>query len=154
MQSEEVGRVASALEGVVRVLTTAATTGELSLPAGSVLGRLVRGGPQRLTELAVGERVSQPAMTQLVGRLERDGLVGKYADDSDGRAVLVEITGVGRRVVDQRRKERAQVVGDLLDALDEQDAADIAAAAPALERFVKMSRAAGRDTRAVVRVGA
>jgi len=119
-----------------------------------VLGRLVREGPQRLTELAVGERVSQPAMTQLVGRLERDGLVGKYADDSDGRAVLVEITRVGRRVVDQRRKERAQVVGDLLDALDEQDAADIAAAAPALERFVKMSRAAGRDTRAVVRVGA
>jgi len=154
MQSEVAGRVAGALEGVVRVLTSAATTGELSLPAGSVLGRLVREGPRRLTELAVAERVSQPAMTQLVARLERDGLAGKHADDSDGRAVLVEITALGRRVVDQRRQERAQVVGDLLDALDEQDAAAIAAAAPALERLVKMSQAVGRDTRAVARVGA
>ena len=40
-----------------------------------VLARLDAGGPQRVTDLAAAERVAQPTMTGLIGRLEADGLV-------------------------------------------------------------------------------
>jgi DNA-binding MarR family transcriptional regulator len=154
MQNEEVRRVVSALEGVVRLLMTAATAGELSLPAASVLGRLVREGPQRLTELAIAERVSQPAMTQLVARLEREGFAAKHADHSDGRAVLVAITARGRRVVDARRRERATVMGELLSALDDRDGAAVVAAVPALHRLAEASELAARRSHVVAEVGA
>lgn len=126
-------RLAGALVGAARLLRAAAVTGNLSLPASAVLTRLQIDGPQRLTTLAVGERVSQPAMTQLVARLERDKLVCKRGDDSDARAVLIEITATGRRLLEKRSRERTEFVGRLLSGLDDAATADIAAALPALE---------------------
>ncbi|WP_280455301.1 MarR family transcriptional regulator, partial [Nocardia brasiliensis] len=41
----------------------------------SVLHTLVHRGPLRLTALKETEQITQPAITQLVQRLERDGLV-------------------------------------------------------------------------------
>ena len=139
MQIREARRLVIALESLFRIFSSAATAGELSLPAASLLGRLVRDGSQRLTELATAERVSQPAMTQLVARLEREGLARKAPDHSDGRAVLVEITAVGRQVVEQRRDERARFLRDLLIMLHADDAAAINAAIPALERLTTES---------------
>ncbi|MER5918095.1 MarR family transcriptional regulator, partial [Streptomyces sp. NPDC001982] len=52
-----------ALEQLVRYVRQVSTAGGLSMAASSVLGRLGREGPQRLTELARAEGVSQPGMT-------------------------------------------------------------------------------------------
>jgi DNA-binding MarR family transcriptional regulator len=46
----------------------------LSLTATATLATLDRSGPSRLTWLAVREGVTQPAMTQLITRLEDAGL--------------------------------------------------------------------------------
>ncbi|MFZ0906026.1 MAG: MarR family transcriptional regulator [Mycobacterium sp.] len=67
-----------------------------SLAPRTVLATLEEDGPTRLTALAAPSGVSQPAMTQLVGRLERDGLVVRLVDPDDARATLVDITGAGR----------------------------------------------------------
>jgi DNA-binding MarR family transcriptional regulator len=64
-----------AVEQLVRHVRHSATAGGLSTAASSALARLGREGPLRLTELARAEGLSQPGMTQLVGRLERAGLV-------------------------------------------------------------------------------
>ena len=72
---------------------------DLSLTTASTLATLDRDGPQRLSDLAVREGVTQPSMTALVTRLERDGLATRGADPSDGRAVVVTLTDAGRDVL-------------------------------------------------------
>jgi DNA-binding MarR family transcriptional regulator len=133
--------LSSVFERLVRVVRRLATAGDLSLPAAAVLNRLVREGPQRLTSLAVGEAVSQPGMTQLVTRLERDGLVRRTASDDDGRVVLVQVTSAGERIVARRRAERAAALRDLLRRLDPADRAAVRAAIPALERLADLALA-------------
>jgi DNA-binding MarR family transcriptional regulator len=110
----------------------------LSLTAASTLHRLEVDGPRRLTELAGLEGVTQPAMTQLVSRLERSGLAGRRADPHDGRVVLVEITDRGREAMHRRREARTRRFTDLLTALDERERAAITAALPALHRLTEL----------------
>ncbi|WP_435859741.1 MarR family winged helix-turn-helix transcriptional regulator [Streptomyces parvulus] len=103
-----------AVEQMIRYVRQSARTGGLSTAASQTLARLNREGPRRLTELARGEGVSQPNMTQLVTRLERAGLVRRTADASDGRGVLVEVTDAGLEVVARRRAERALALQGLM----------------------------------------
>src|ERR1700710_2856450 len=56
-------------------------------------------GPRRITELAEFERLAQPTMTQLVKRLEQDGLVTRQRQADDGRVVLVALTDAGAAAV-------------------------------------------------------
>jgi DNA-binding MarR family transcriptional regulator len=107
----------------------------LSLTAASTLRNLELNGPRRLTDLAADESVTQPAMTQLVSRLERDGLAERTTDPADGRVVLVRVTPAGTAHLQRRRAMRAGHLADLLATLDEDDERLIAAALPALERL-------------------
>src|SRR5439155_9389550 len=86
--------------------------------------------PQRITKLAAHEGVTQPAMTLLVDRLERRGLVHRARDPLDGRAVLVRLTPAGQELFDQLRAEyRALVHEDVVTLAD----ADVDALARAVE---------------------
>jgi len=69
----------------------------LSLPKYSVLSELVAAGkPLSLSELATRLSCVRSNMTQLVDRLEADGLVKRVDDPSDRRAVKAMITAQGR----------------------------------------------------------
>lgn len=137
MQSDvEAGLV---LEQLVRVVRRLATAGDLSLPAAAVVARLTREGPQRLTDLAAGEHLSQPGMTQLVSRLEREGLVRRTPSATDGRVVLVDVTDAGREVVGRRRRQRGDALRRLLDRLDPADRDAVRAALPALGRLSSLA---------------
>jgi DNA-binding MarR family transcriptional regulator len=107
----------------------------LSLTAASTLRRLDRCGPQRLCDLFAPEGVSQPAMTQLVTRLEKDGLAERGSDPADGRVVVVSITEAGRAVVRRRRSANAEALAERLERLPAKDRAAILAALPAMERL-------------------
>jgi DNA-binding MarR family transcriptional regulator len=64
----------------------------------SVLSELVRSGePVALSELASRLACVRSNMTQLVDRLEADGLVRRVADPSDRRSVKAQITEEGER---------------------------------------------------------
>ncbi|EGD40798.1 MarR family winged helix-turn-helix transcriptional regulator [Nocardioides sp. WG-D5] len=124
------------LEKVVRLVREVSTAGDISPTAATVLGVLARTGAQRVTDLARTAGVSQPAMTQLVNRLTRQGMLARVADDADRRAVLVEITDAGREVLEARRGQRAGVLDAALARVSAEDRAAIAAALPALDRLV------------------
>jgi DNA-binding MarR family transcriptional regulator len=126
-----------AFEQLVRYVRQVSTAGGLSSAASAVLGRLGRAGPQRLTELARAEGVSQPGMTQLVTRMERDGLVRRIASTDDRRGVLVEATDAGADLVRARRAERAAALRKLMDRLDPQEQSAVAIALPALARLIQ-----------------
>ena len=51
----------------------------------------------RMGELAVRARLSKQTMTQMIARLERDGLVERRADPGDGRATLIYLTERARQ---------------------------------------------------------
>ncbi|MBB5872653.1 DNA-binding MarR family transcriptional regulator [Allocatelliglobosispora scoriae] len=110
----------------------------LSLTAASTLATLEREGAHRLTELAAKEGVTQPAMTQLVTRLERDALAQRVPDPQDGRVVLVEITQAGRDLLNHRRRARADKVNSLLAELPAADRRAIESALPALNRLADL----------------
>lgn len=120
----------------MRLVREVSTAGEVSTTGAAVLARLGRLGGQRITDLARAEGVSQPAMTQLVNRLEQDGLVLRTSDSADRRGVLVETTDRGREVTTARRTQRAEVLEAALERLDGADRTAIAAALPALDRLV------------------
>lgn len=126
----------------------------LSLTALSTLATLERTGPRRLTDLAVVEEITQPSMTSLVTQLEQLGLAERLRDRVDARVVLVAITRAGRQLLRKRRRVGAEALMELIDKLDEQDAADLNAALPALLRLVDavadsdaFTRGDGNDTR-------
>src|SRR3954467_12002156 len=127
--------IASGFERFYEVLRRLTPRTELSLTAASTLRRLERSGPHRLSELYVPEGVSQPAMTQLVTRLEKEGLAQRSSDPADGRAVVVSITEAGRAAVARRREGRAHALAELLRGLPEDDHAALIAALPAMERL-------------------
>jgi DNA-binding MarR family transcriptional regulator len=108
----------------------------LSLTALSTLATLERTGPRRLTDLAVAEEITQPSMTSLVTQLEQLGLAERRRDLVDARVVLVAITRAGLQLVRKRRRAGAEALTELIDKLDEQDAAELNAALPALLRLL------------------
>lgn len=63
---------------------------------GSILVPLFEEDGLRLTELAHRARLSKQTMTTMVRLVERDGLVVRAPDPSDGRAGLVFLTQRGR----------------------------------------------------------
>ncbi|UWZ49727.1 MarR family transcriptional regulator [Dactylosporangium matsuzakiense] len=135
-------RLTVAVERVFSVLRQGNPPNDISLTAASTIWRLQQEGPRKLTDLAAAEGVTQPAMTQLVQRLEREGLARRADDPTDRRVVLVEVTQAGIDLLQRRREVRAAHLAALLEDLSAEDEASIAAALPALERLARDRRSA------------
>ena len=99
--------------------------GALSLTASMALETLNREGSVRLTALAAAAGISQPSMTELVHRLERQGLAIRVDDPEDGRAALVDITDSGRALLDDRRRDRRDRLAELLTGLSPEEEATL-----------------------------
>jgi DNA-binding MarR family transcriptional regulator len=112
----------------------------LSFTTLSVLHTLSRKGSMRLTELTATEQMTQPAITQMVRRLEDDGLLERRADPRDARAVLVQLTKRGAQVVETRRAARVERLMGLLERLSPEERSAIASALPALARAIELER--------------
>ncbi len=125
--------VAAAFERLIGLFRSLTPPGELSLTAAATLATLDRMGPCRLTWLATREGVTQPAMTQLIARLQEAGLVGRAADPADGRVVQVRVTAEGKAVLARRRAARAGRLAGLLDRLTQDERDALAAALPAMD---------------------
>jgi DNA-binding MarR family transcriptional regulator len=74
----------------------AAGYGDVRPSYGSVLLPLFEEDGLRMGELARRALLSKQTMTEMVRRLERDGLVERRADPSDGRASLIFLTDRSR----------------------------------------------------------
>ncbi|GAB7071432.1 MarR family transcriptional regulator [Mycobacterium hodleri] len=118
--------------------------GDLSASAALVVNRLYREGPMRLTALAEAEGASQSGMTQLVQRLERQGLLEKRSDPKDGRASLVVLGEAGQQNWDNRARVRRQRIAQLLPAVSHDDEVALWLAAQVVIRVLgQMRQSAG-----------
>jgi DNA-binding MarR family transcriptional regulator len=134
--------VAAAIERLLGLFRSLSPASGLSLTAAATLATLERSGPCRLTWLATREGVTQPAMTQLIARLQDAGLVDREADPADGRVVQIRITAEGRAVLAHRRAVRADRLTGLLERLSPDEREALAAALPAMDALASAQRAA------------
>ena len=132
--------IADALEQASILTTRHITNQTVSLTSALALSRLNEQGPIRLTTLAAAEGIAQPSMTQLIQRLERQGLATRINDPEDGRVALVNITNAGRAVMDDRRRDRRDRLAELLKGVSPEDEAALTLAAnvalPIIRRLV------------------
>jgi DNA-binding MarR family transcriptional regulator len=79
-------------------------------------------------ELAAREKVSAPAMSNHVDRLERDGLVMRTPNEADKRRVGLTLTDEGARVLRRVRSRRTAWLATRLRGLADDELAAIEAA--------------------------
>jgi len=115
---EQVGlRYLSVAYLVRKVLNEQMTTSGLSLARTKVLQVLERNTSIRQTLLAQELGFAQRSVTQAVEGLERDGLVERESDPTDGRAKLVTLTADGAAALaastDAGNRALQQIFGSL-----------------------------------------
>jgi DNA-binding MarR family transcriptional regulator len=89
-----------------------------------------------IRELAARERVSPPAMSNHVDRLERDGLVARTPSVEDRRRVGLSLTDEGRRVLRRVRSRRTAWLASRLARLTPEELEAVEAAIGPLLRLL------------------
>jgi DNA-binding MarR family transcriptional regulator len=92
---------------------------------------------RRITELAAREGVTQPAITQLVDRLQARGWVKRGTDPADGRVVLVTLTAPGREVLERLRGEYRALLHEEMATLADCDVRTLARAIEILDGLIE-----------------
>ena len=87
-------------------------------------------------ELAARERVTPPAMSNHVDRLERDGLVSRTPSASDRRRVGLTLTDEGQRVLRRVRSRRTAWLATRLRGLSAEELEAVGAAIEPLSRLL------------------
>jgi DNA-binding MarR family transcriptional regulator len=100
----------------------------------SALSVVVFRGPLTLGDLAAAEGVRSATMTGIVNGLAADGLVRRRPHAEDGRAVLVEPTPAGRRLLQRARARRIDHVAEKLEGLTPAELELLRRAAELLEK--------------------
>ena len=136
MKGDLATRLNSATVHLGRALRKPAGGEDLAAEHRSALSVIVFAGPIRMSVLARAERVGAPAMTRTVAILERSGLVRRRTDPVDERAILVEPTSTGARLVREGRDARVRAIAGGLRRLPDASRARLAASVGDLELLV------------------
>ncbi|MCV7217964.1 MarR family transcriptional regulator [Mycobacterium crocinum] len=115
---------------------------DLSASAALVLNRLSHEGPMRVTALATAEGASQSGMTQLVQRMERQGLLERSDDPDDGRASRVMLSEAGKQNWDARAEVRKLRIAEWMSTVSEDDQVALWLAAKVVVRVLGQMRGA------------
>jgi DNA-binding MarR family transcriptional regulator len=89
-----------------------------------------------IRELAARERVSAPALSNHIDRLERDGLVSRTPDTADRRRVGLTLTDEGQRVLRRVRSRRTAWLATRLRGLSPAELDAVEAAIEPLSRLL------------------
>jgi DNA-binding MarR family transcriptional regulator len=144
-RDEQTGYVASQLVPRAALLTRLLgrhLQGSLTRPEIGVLNTL-QAGPQRITDLAELEGVAQPTMTQLVNRLEQQGLVRRERRRDDGRVVVVSTTEAGIVALDGYRDQITVALSRYLDSMSDEEIEALATATETIAELARMLQRGG-----------
>jgi DNA-binding MarR family transcriptional regulator len=122
------------VRAVTRRTSTDVPTATLRL-----LSQLDELGPVTIGALARADRCSQPTMSAAVQNLCDRGWGVKTPNPADARSSLVELTDPGRAVLEQARRERAEVVAARLRLDPHHDEHDLATAVAVLRGLLDLA---------------
>ena len=117
-------------------LVLSRTSEPVSRTEASVLAALAE-RPRRITELAARERVTQPAITLLVNRLEQRGWAARHADPGDRRVVLVALTEPGEEALSRLRAEYRALMHEEMATLSDEDLCTLSRAIEILDGLIE-----------------
>jgi DNA-binding MarR family transcriptional regulator len=89
-----------------------------------------------LRELAAEERISAPALSGHVDRLEKAGLITRVRDESDRRRVGLTLSEEGEKLLRRVRARRTTWLADRLRGLDDDELAALERAIEPLGRLL------------------
>jgi DNA-binding MarR family transcriptional regulator len=118
-----------------RLRQEAATETGLSPATTAALATINRSGPLTPSELAELERVKRPTMTRTLACLEREGLIERTPDPTDGRSFVVVVNDAGRERLARLRRRKSAYLARRLRKLDPDQVETLARAAELLERM-------------------
>jgi DNA-binding MarR family transcriptional regulator len=134
--SAEASRLRIATFRLARRMRTQRAVDSMSDGQFAVLAALWVHGSHTLGELADRERVSAPSMNRTVNCLQESGYVTRTADENDGRKVVIDLTELGRGVVDETARRRDAWVEEALAEITPEERATLASAAAIMQRMV------------------
>ncbi|WP_129667056.1 MarR family winged helix-turn-helix transcriptional regulator [Phytoactinopolyspora endophytica] len=137
----DIDELTTAIEDFATIFIRLPSVRRFSFSTLSVLHTLSRNGPMRLTDLTATEQLKQPALTSLVAKLDRDGLVSRRRDPRDARAVLLSLTEEGEQIVRSRHADRMAKLSRLVDRLNDQEREVLAGSASVLTRLIEIAAA-------------
>jgi DNA-binding MarR family transcriptional regulator len=91
-----------------------------------ILRHLQEAGPLNVSALADRLNLDGSTVTRQVTAMEREGLIEREPDPSDGRGTLVSATAAGLRRMSVVREARAKVYAEMLSDWSAGDRADLA----------------------------
>jgi DNA-binding MarR family transcriptional regulator len=98
--------VARAVLGLSRRLRAERPEGAIGLSALGALSALNRLGPMPAARLAAEERLQPQSLTRIVADLEQRALIRRRRNPADRRALILEITPIGRHMLASDLRQR------------------------------------------------
>lgn len=109
------------LRGIARHSLTELDGEDLSLPQLQCLCFLMQHRRSRLGHISEGLSISNPAVTKLIDRLVKKGLVTSTPCSCDRRSVEVDLTDEGLRLIKQFRSLRSQRLDAIMNSMNPSD---------------------------------
>jgi DNA-binding MarR family transcriptional regulator len=129
----------TAISGLHKVLRKQVYTGHsYSMTEMGTIGQLYRNPALLPTELAGLTMVKTQTMSQILNKLEQNGIISKTSSEKDKRKVLVSLTPAGRKMVEKTRYDRDEVLKGAIDrSLTEKEKELLAKALPVLDKLIE-----------------
>ncbi len=134
---------AEVMYDVITTRTLSDAGSDITVSQMEALKYLQRHGSCSAAQLADGLHMSPPAVTKLVDRLLRKGMVTRRENPDDRRSVEISLTDSGRLTVERIRARRSQVFELILDRMTHEER-------EMLERGLRAFLAAGLNDARVV----
>ncbi len=152
MSNRETGDPASLIVGAVlrlgRRLRAARPDGSVNLSTLALLTTLHRKGAMAAAQLAREERLQPQSLTRLLAAMEGGGLIERRRDEVDQRALIIEITRLGRSVVARDLAARRAWLERTMDmALTLEERAQLTEAAALMQKVAGEEGSAARAFR-------
>jgi DNA-binding MarR family transcriptional regulator len=118
----------------------AAEASGLTPTSTAALATIERHGPLTPSELAGLEQVQRPTVTRTLGCLEREGLVERTPDPSDGRSTLISVNAAGRERLRRLRGRKNAYLARRMRDMPAEDVRTLERAAEILEGILEGER--------------
>ncbi|MEV1013368.1 MULTISPECIES: MarR family winged helix-turn-helix transcriptional regulator [unclassified Micromonospora] len=92
-----------------------------------ILRHLDAAGPQNVSALAARLNLDGSTVTRQVSALQRDGLIARAPDPSDGRGTVISPTTAGLQRMAAVQAARTRLYGDMLSDWSQEDRSTLAA---------------------------
>ena len=95
--------------------------GKITIPQFLVLHIISKSGAQKMSFLAKEMGISLPAISGLINRLHKIGVIRRIYDQADRRIIRVDLTAKGKDLVRQVILQRQKMISNIFSAVSPQE---------------------------------